>query len=198
MTHVVNPADTLILPTEQSGARYNKVAVILHWVMALAFFLMLASGFAMEYLELPKSLKFNMFQWHKSLGVLLLIAFFLRLGWRLWHKPPVLTGFPYWETLLSKLGHWGLYACMLIMPLSGWAMVSASVYGLPTIVFGLFEWPHIPNISGNETVQGAARFAHFIFALGFTALILGHIAAVFKHSLIDKHPILYRMLWTKK
>lgn len=181
-----------------SNERYTLVAIILHWVMALAFILMLGSGFALEYLDIPKSLKFNLIQWHKSLGVLLLIAFFIRIFWRLAHKPPALTGFPRWETVLSKLGHLGLYICMLAMPLSGWIMVSASVYGLPTIVFNLFEWPHIPNIAGDTELQKAARLAHTVFAFGLTALIFGHIAAVIKHSVWDKHPVLYRMLWTKK
>lgn len=180
------------------NARYNNVAIALHWVMAIAFILMLGSGFALEYLEIPKALKFSMFQWHKSLGVLLLIAFFLRIFWRLLHKPPALTGFPRWEAILSKLGHVGLYVCMLAMPLSGWFMVSASVYGLPTIVFNAFEWPHIPGIAGNTDIQQIARLAHTVFAFGFTALIIGHIAAVIKHSVWDKHPVLYRMLWTKK
>lgn len=186
--------DTIALNND----RYTTIAIILHWVMAIAFLLMLGSGFAMAYLDVPKSLKFNMIQWHKSLGIILLIAFFLRIGWRLWHKPPILAGFSHWEIVLSKLGHFGLYICMLVMPLSGWLMVSSSVYGLPTIVFNTFEWPHFPFIAGNETVQGAARFAHFIFALGFTALIIGHIAAVIKHGLWDKHPVLYRMLWRRK
>lgn len=190
--------DTATIDSVVINQRYTTIAILLHWVMAVAFFLMLGSGFALEYLDIPKSFKFNMIQWHKSLGVILLLAFVLRLGWRLWHKPPALTGFPRWEIILSKLGHFGLYVCMLAMPLSGWLMVSSSVYGLPTIVFNSFEWPHFPFIAGNETINGAARFAHFIFALGFTGLIFSHIAAVIKHNLWDKKPVLQRILWSKK
>ena len=33
---------------------------------------------------------------------------------------------------------------MILIPLLGWAMVSTSSYGLPTMIFSLFEWPHMP------------------------------------------------------
>ncbi|MBM3617602.1 MAG: cytochrome b [Alphaproteobacteria bacterium] len=181
------------------STRYTSVAIILHWVMAIAFLLMLASGYTMEYLEIPKELKFNLYQWHKSLGVLLLVAFVLRILWRVTHKPPFLPlSMPRWERKAAKLGHFLLYVCMLFVPLAGWAMVSASVYGLPTIVFGWFEWPHIPNLAGNEAIGGLAKTAHWVLAWAFTALILGHIAAVLKHRVIDKENLLTRMWWGKK
>lgn len=180
--------------TDAAAQRYNTVAVLLHWIMAAAFFLMLASGLAMEELDLPKSLKFNMIQWHKSLGVLLLVAFVLRLGWRLTHKAPALpASIKGLEATLAKAGHIALYAFMLAVPLTGWAMVSSSVYGLPTIVFGLFEWPHIPKIAGNEFVNGIAKEAHEILAWVFIFVIGGHIAAVAKHAIIDRENLLPRI-----
>jgi cytochrome b561 len=180
--------------TAEPAQRYTAVAVILHWVMAAAFLLMLASGLCMTYLEIDKALKFNLYQWHKSLGVLLLAAFALRLGWRLSHKPPALPAFmPPLEALAAKAGHIALYACMIAVPLSGWVMVSSSVYGLPTIVFGWFEWPHIPRIAANESVNAAAKNAHWLLAWFFGLCIAGHIAAVVKHAAIDKHNLLPRM-----
>lgn len=174
--------------------RYDNVAITLHWVMAVAFFLMLASGLALEYLEIEKSLKFRMYQWHKSLGVLLLVAFALRLLWRFLHKPPALPpSIKGWEALAAKAGHIALYLCMLAVPMSGWAMVSSSPYGLPTIVFGWFEWPHIPGIAGNDQVNGLAKWAHGTLAWIFIACIAGHIAAVIKHAIWEKENLLPRM-----
>jgi cytochrome b561 len=179
--------------------RYDSVAIILHWVMAIAFFLMLGSGVTMEYFPIAKSLKFNMFQWHKSLGLLLLVAFVLRLGWRLFHKPPELppsiTG---WEAVAAKAGHWALYLAIITMIMSGWTMVSASVYGLPTIIFGWFQWPHIPNIAGNEAVEHFAKTTHFYMAITFALLIAGHIGAVILHWFVQRENILTRMWWTKE
>lgn len=173
-------------------ARYTAVAIALHWLMAVAFALMLASGLMMD--DLEPALKFQVFQWHKSLGVTLLVLFFVRLGWRLLHKPPALpASVQGLEKLAAHAGHWGLYALMLAMPLTGWLMVSSSVFGLPTIVFGLFEWPHIPGVVMNEAVSGLSKEAHEILAWVFMALIAGHIAAVVKHLVIDKHNLLPRM-----
>lgn len=178
--------------------RYTKVAVILHWIMALAFFGMLASGLAMAQEDLlERSLKFQMYQWHKSLGVLLLLAFFVRIGWRVFHKAPSLPDtINKLEQLAAKAGHYALYVWMIAVPLSGWMMVSSSNYGLPTVVFGWFTWPHIPGIAGDEAINGAARTAHEYLAYLFIALIAGHIAAVIKHAVIDKHNLLPRMWFT--
>lgn len=184
-----------------TAQRYNTVAIILHWVMALGFFMMLGSGIAMSYFDLEQSLKFNLYQWHKSGGVILLIAFALRITWRLitYKSIPALPeSFPKLEKLAAHLGHYGLYAMMLLMPISGWIIVSSSVYGLPTIVFNLFEWPHIPGLQGNERIHEASELAHLVLAIIFGLLITGHIAAVIKHAVIDHENLLTRMWWTKE
>ncbi|MEM6811794.1 MAG: cytochrome b [Pseudomonadota bacterium] len=188
--------------TMKTPHRYNSVAIILHWAMALGFFLMIGSGIAMTYLPIDPSVKFNLYQWHKSGGILLLLAFGLRILWRLISEfmnkiPPLPQSFSKLEKIAAKAGHWGLYAFMIAMPLSGWVMVSSSVYGLPTIVFGWFEWPHIPNIQANEGIENVAKTAHFIFALLFIGMILVHIAAVIKHAVKDNENLMPRIWWLK-
>jgi cytochrome b561 len=179
-------------------ARYNLLLVFLHWVMALSFLLMLAGGIYMTNFEIDKSLQFKIYQWHKSLGVLLFIAFFLRLLVRvLSEKPPLPEKMKPLEQKLAKIGHYALYAFMFIIPITGWTMVSSSPYGLPTIVFGWFEWPHIPNISGNIKIENIAKTAHEILAFSFLAFIFGHILAVIKHYIFDKENLLPRM-WIRK
>ena len=183
------------MPDNTIKTRYDAVSVTLHWGMALAFILMLGSGLTLEFYEgLSQSLKFSMIQWHKSLGVILLVLFFVRIGWRLFHSPPRLPdGFPLWDKIAAKAGHWGLYALMFAMPFTGWVMVSSSSYGLPTIVFGWFEWPHIPGIAGDRAISGAARQAHGILGWVFVGLIVLHVAAVFKHLIFDRENLLKRM-----
>lgn len=179
--------------------RYHSLAIILHWLMASAMLLMLASGLTMAFAELEPSFKFNLYQWHKSLGVLVLWAAALRLSIRLMTKPPSLpASFPRYEVLLSKLGHWGLYALMFALPITGWIMVSSSIYGLPTIVFGWFEWPHIPGLAANVKVSKFAKDAHWYLALTLIALLVGHVGAVIKHAVVDKHNLLTRMWWGKE
>ena len=175
--------------------RYSIAAIILHWVMAIAIILMLASGLSLENWEtMPKNLKFSLIQWHKSLGVLLLMAVALRLMLRIFIQPPALPDIlKARDKLLAKAGHWALYAAMVIMPVSGWVMVSSSSYGLPTIVFGLFEWPHIPDLTGNKAVRGLSGEIHEIAAMALIGLIVLHIAAVIKHRLVEHVNLLPRM-----
>lgn len=184
----------------QNPTRYHSLAITLHWVMAAAVFFMLGSGLWLEYgPELAQAQKFTLIQLHKSFGVCLLIAFFLRVAVRLWQKPPALpASFPRLEKIAAALGHGLLYLLLFLLPMSGWAMVSASPYGLPTYVFGLFEWPHLPGIAGNEEARSTARQAHTILAFTLLGALAAHIGAVIKHALIDRHNLLRRMWWTKQ
>ena len=188
---------------QQAPHRYNSIAIILHWLMALGFFAMLGSGVAMSYFEMDQSLKFKMYQWHKGGGVLLLIAFGLRITWRIFSQfilkqvPALPSRLPKLEKIAAHLGHLGLYGLMFSLPLSGWVMVSASVYGLPTIVFNMFEWPHIPGIQGHEKIENLAKLAHFYLAIGFGIMIFAHVAAVVKHAVKDKENLMTRMWWSK-
>jgi cytochrome b561 len=174
--------------------RYQGAAILLHWAMALAFLLMLASGLAMVNLKLEPAFQFQLYQWHKSLGVVLLLLVALRILLRLRAKIPALPEtLPAWEKRAAKLGHLALYVWMLALPLAGWVMVSASPYGLPTIVFNQFEWPHLPNLAGNEAVEQVAKWTHRLLAYSFIALIAVHVGAVIKHAWRDGINLLPRM-----
>ena len=178
-----------------SSEKYTRVAVALHWVMAIAFILMLISGLAMTREGvLETSLQFKMFQWHKSLGVILLVAFFVRIGWRLFHKPPALPeSFKPIEKLAGHTGHLALYALMIAMPITGWVMVSSSAIGLPTFVFGWFEWPHIPGLEGQEKINALSKNGHEYMGYGFIAVIGLHVAATIKHMIVEKENLMKRM-----
>jgi cytochrome b561 len=174
--------------------KYHTAVIALHWVMALCFGLMLLSGFTMAKEDLlPKALRFNVYQWHKSLGVILLLAIGVRIALRIIFKPPSLPALPRWEITAAKIGHTGLYGLMILMPVTGWLTVSSSVYGLPTIVFGLFEWPHIPGVAANAGLSETAAETHEVLALFLCAMIAVHVLAVIKHYVMDKINLLPRI-----
>ncbi|MAI07947.1 MAG: hypothetical protein CMF61_03220 [Magnetococcales bacterium] len=178
--------------------RYNSTIITLHWVMALAFFLMLGSGITLEYIELEKSFKFELYQWHKSGGILLLIAIIARIFVKIVSTNPKLpASFTKIEVTAAKLGHYALYLAMIAMVGSGWLMVSSSSYGLPTIVFGWFEWPHIPNLTGNKDLNQLSKIVHFYGFITFIILILGHIGAVVAHYKKENINLVKRMWWSK-
>ena len=95
-----------------------------------------------------QALAFHAYQWHKSLGLVILALSLVRLVGGLPIPPPLPVAMTSIERAVAKITHGLFYVLTLGMPLVGWAMVSASPLGLPTMVFGLFEWPHIGWLAG--------------------------------------------------
>lgn len=97
------------------------------------------------------------------------------------------------ERLLAKATHVGFYAVMILVPLTGWLMVSASPLGFPTLFFGLFEWPHLPVATSAE-ISGAASEAHEVMAFIGAGLFVLHVGGALKHHFLDRDDVLARML----
>lgn len=187
-------------------SRYSSGAILLHWLMALMIVGQIAAGVWMnEAIHEPdtKALAFKVYQLHKSIGLTVLLLTLLRLLWRFTHRPPALPAhMKNWERMLARFSHVGFYLLMLAVPLSGWAMVSASPFGLPTIYFGLFEWPHIGPLAALADKPAAEHLfkeMHEVLAFGTVALLVLHIGGALKHHFIDKDDVLARMLpWVKQ
>lgn len=174
--------------------RYDPVAITLHWVIAISILCMIPLGFFME--DLPISIRFDAYAFHKSLGLTVLALSIFRFVWRLMNPPPALpaTMKPV-EKLAAHAAHWGLYFLIVAMPLSGWLMVSAS-RKYPTIFFWLGEVPFIPMPEGIDGKTTADMFKeyHETLAYGAIFLVILHVAAALKHHLIVKDDVLMRML----
>ena len=158
----------------QDQRRYNTGAIVLHWLIAFALAVELAVGFGMPH----DASGFAAFQFHKSLGLTILLLTFARIGWRLTYKsPPALdTGL---MALAAKLGHLGLYAFMLLAPLTGWAIVSTSEIEVPTMLWGVIPWPHLPL---DKAMSHTFEEAHEIIAFVGIALFVGHVLAALWHQ----------------
>ena len=143
---------------------------------------------------------FTAYQLHKSIGLTILALVLIRLLWRWTHPPPPLPEhMPNWERFAANASHLFLYALMITMPLLGWAIVSSSPIGLPTIVFQTFEWPHIPWLAllepdDKKSYEGFFKTLHRIGGYTLLALIVIHVAAAIKHHLVDRDDVLARML----
>lgn len=172
--------------------RYTKVAIVLHWTIALMIIGLVVFGLLMTREWVPN--RFAMYQWHKSIGITVLVLSVLRLIWRLTHRPPALpTALPRWQRTASHATHGLFYALMIAMPLLGWAMVSASELPIPTVLYGLIGLPDMPGITESDAVAGRFQLLHEIGAKLFIALIVLHIAAALKHHFKDRDDILSRM-----
>gem|GEM_PF-1856102 len=133
---------------------------------------------------------------HKSIGITVLALAVLRIVWRLLNQPPELpqtyqTANPVLARL-SKFAHFALYGLLLFLPLSGWLMSSASAYSVSW--FGVVTLPDL--IGPSEGAKEWLRSAHHLGAKVLFVLALIHIAAAFKHWLIDKSGVMGRMAST--
>ena len=181
-----------IVPT-----RYGMVAILLHWVIGLGILTLIGMGLAMTHLGLTPMLKFQLYQLHKSIGVTVLLAVLLRILWRLTHRPPPLPAMPPLEKAAAEGTHRLLYALMLVIPLTGWALVSVSPFNLPTVLYGLVPWPHLPvlpELTNKAQVEAVMKFVHGKLAWALTALVALHAGAALRHHFILRDGVLHRIL----
>lgn len=176
---------------------YDSVAKWLHWLIGLAIIGMLALGWTM--MNMPKEYpgRFAMFQLHKSIGITILLLSFVRLGWRLMHPVPALPShMAKWEIFAARATHWAFYILMIAMPITGWVIVSSSSMGLPTILYGIIPWPHVPGLQelpNKQEINQAFEQVHSNLAFLIAGLLALHIGAALKHHFIVKDDILTRM-----
>ncbi len=179
-------------------ARYDGVAQALHWLTAAAVLCLIVIGLVMTALPPGTSLQFRLFQWHKSLGITVLLMTLPRLAWRLAHRPPALpVDMPRWEAALAKAMHLALYALLLGLPLEGWAVVSASPLNIPTVLFGVVPWPALPGLGSlpnKAAIDAVLKTAHDIAGWSIATLLVLHVAAALRHHLVLHDDVLRRML----
>ena len=168
--------------------RYSGVAIAFHWTIALLVIVNLIVGVGHDAVPALRA-------WmpgHKAIGITVLALTVLRVAWRLLHRPPPLPAFtPAWERGVAHATHWALYALLLLMPLSGWAMVSGPEGRRPLSWFGIADLPYLPV---GSTGASAGHEVHEILGWTMLALVVLHIAAALRHHLILRDSILLRML----
>lgn len=181
-----------------SRTRYTTVAIVIHWLIAAAIIFQIILGWRMG--DGPKGpTTYALFQLHKSIGITILLLSLARLAWRLFNKPPAPPeGQPKWERVASKLVHIGFYVIMIGLPLTGWILVSTSRVPIPTLLFGVVPWPHIPGLP--ELAAAPKHLWHEIGELGHGVLVkvtylllLLHLGAVAKHQILDKDEVFANM-----
>lgn len=108
-----------------SRDRYDRVAILLHWATAAFVLFNLGVGFFME--GLPGPLRGIVIPLHISAGFTVLALTGVRVFWRLFHLPPALIpGLSAWERHLATIAHFLIYCALVLMPLSGWALLSSN------------------------------------------------------------------------
>jgi cytochrome b561/polyisoprenoid-binding protein YceI len=177
--------------------RYTTIAVAFHWVIAAAIVIQILLGLRMG--SGHSATTYALFQLHKSIGVTILILSLGRLAWRLANPPPPAPlGQPRWERIASQVVHGGFYVAMIGLPLTGWLIVSSSRTNIPTILYGLVPWPHVPGVAelpaaSKHVVNTASSISHHLLVKLVYALLALHLGAVAKHQLLDRDEVFAHM-----
>ena len=166
--------------------RYSTGAIVLHWLLALTLAFQVALGFAMPH-HGPHS--FAPMQLHKSVGITILLLTLVRLGWRLFHRPPeaVERGL---AAALAKAVHWSFYAVLLVGPITGWIIVSTARVKVPTLLFGVVPWPHLPLPA---SLGDPSETVHEALAWIAVALFVLHVLGALRHQFMLRDPVIARM-----
>ena len=164
----------------------------IHWSFALFLITMLSIGFYMK----NNSYNPELYQLHKSLGVMFCLLVFTRLLWRIKHPWPSSSQSSSKECLV-RCAHLTLIALMVLMPITGFMLSALSGFGIH--IFGTFIVPENFDLAGkitpiNDTIYQSSKNLHNIFAYSFSILITGHVAAALKHHFINKNNTLKRIL----
>jgi len=167
---------------------FAPLARLLHWLMALMILAMLFIGAGMVASVSERH------EWllhlHKPLGIAILLLVVVRLLVRFsTRQPPLPSDLPGWQVLAAKLSHVLLYALMLVLPLLGWAMISAA--GDPVMLSGSLQLPAL--VSANATTFAFLRKAHGYLAYLLFLTVLAHLAAALFHGWIRRDGVLASM-----
>jgi cytochrome b561 len=178
------------LPTEHASParwRYGQPAIVLHWLLALLIVFLVGLGWWMMTIERTPQGPWY-FDLHRSIGMVVAALVALRLLWRAGHRPaPLPPGLPGWQVKLSALTQGLLYACMVVLPVTGFA---GSLYSRAGIrFFGL----QLPQLAPNRQVSHLLFDVHSVTVWVLVGLVALHVAGGLKHLLVDRDAVFQRM-----
>jgi cytochrome b561 len=170
---------------------------VLHWLTALFLIILIALGVWMTEraaANLWDALTNTLYGWHKLIGFLVLLLTVIRITVKLRSSRPAYPASVSPATVkLAAAGHRALYLLLLVVPLLGWAGVTA----FPALItLGGFHLPAMPGIPKDQALAKQLFEIHGNLALVLAILALGHVAAGLHHLFVKKDGVFQR-IWFK-
>ncbi len=170
-----------------TGRRHGAATIGLHWASAA----LLVAGFGLGLMleDWPRGAQRDTAMMvHYSIGTVVLGFVLVRLLRRLLlAQPPAAAGMSRPARLAAQAMHWGLYAVMVALPLTGaldrWAR------GRRLAVFDIVVPAPFPVPGGRLW-----REAHEILGYVLAAMVLAHVGAALWHAVVRRDAVLARML----
>lgn len=180
---------------------YGSIAKWIHWSTALLFLAAYVSVYFRQWFtEAETPINWTALQLHLSFGVSIAVIVLLRIIWKFNNPSPAPEPGKPIEHLVAKLGHYALYAIMIVMPVTGYLGT-----GVATEFFFLFDIPSFKDTAIFTSTFGEhMSFKEFEKPIDFIhkdllgawlvwLLILGHAAAALYHHFVKKDRTLKRM-----
>ena len=182
-----------------TAERYGIVAMTLHWTIAALVLANFFLGLGMD--DVPVSqLSHATIDLHGSIGLTILCLSLLRILWRLLNPVPSLPKdlTPFFSTLVRVI-HLLFYFLIILIPLSGWMMVSAMPASGPISYFGVFHWPQLPypndsSVILHTTAHELFQNIHVYLAGSLLILVPLHVSGAFYHQFIRGDDVFMRIL----
>lgn len=183
-----------MLSWRNSRDAYGLMAVLCHWLTAVAVVGLFILGLWMTDLDYYSPWYRTAPDIHRSVGVLLCILVVWRLAWRLATRQPVaLPNHKPWEKVAARVTHVSLYALLFAMFISGYLITTAEGQALD-----VFKWFSVPALVtggdlGVTNLEDRAGDIHEWVAYILILLAAAHGLAAIKHHVLDKDSTLVRM-----
>src|SRR5689334_14565527 len=157
-----------------TASAWGWPAKALHWVGALAIFVLLAHGWWMTHMTARPDRLAN-YAWHAALGYDLLFLTLLRLLWRWLNPVPAMPpDSKRWERFAAHAGHIAIYLLLLAVSVTGWLVATTFRAPMTADLFGL-EIP--PLVTAVElSTRNMIEEGHEVLAYALAALVAVHVA----------------------
>ena len=149
---------------------------MIHWAMALLVVGLLILGVFIANMQ-PGLANLWLYGAHKTAGIIALGLVISRIAWHRISPVPRSIGAT-WHSVAAKWAHRTLYACLILMPLSGW--IASSATGLDVIIFESITLPALAPVSESWEIAGFAL--HRVTAYLLMAVLALHIAGAVLRS----------------
>jgi cytochrome b561 len=176
-------------PMRSVSRQFTTTAKWLHWLVA--FLMLSVLGAAWSFAFAAPADRAEAIPVHVSIGLIVVFLTLLRLAWRSAAAPPEIpASTPTWARRGAKIGHFLLYALILVQGVLGIWMAALSPVDIR--FFNGFDLSALAPASAGSIA--GLRQVHFAVACLLTLTLFGHVAGALWHHFVLRDDVLIRML----